>query len=259
MKEQKFRAQTGWLFFLACTILIVAGCQEAQNTEVSDADASEPSEERIFDGESLEGWDGDERFWSVEDGVIVGETSEDTPAEANTFLIWEGGEPADFELTFDYRFRIVGEEEYGNSGIQVRSERFTDEDNPELEHRVRGYQADFATEDWIPGILYEEGTGRDVLARRGERVHIDEEGERHVERFGEEEALGQHIRRDDDWNAYRVEARGDTLRAWIGEELMHEVIDESPEAKEEGLLAFQVHSGPPMRVELREVMLRRLD
>jgi hypothetical protein len=82
-----------------------------------------------------------------------------------------------------------------NTVIQVssfRSEQFTDEENPDLIYRVSGYQADFAISDWIPGIHYEE-VGRDILARRGQSVLIDADGESHEERFAEEDELGDSI------------------------------------------------------------------
>src|SRR5699024_10203826 len=120
-----------------------------------------------------------------------------------------------------------------------------------------GYQADFAVSDWIPGIHYEEG-GRGILARRGQRVVIDADGERHEERFAEEDFLGEYVSHTK-WNTYHVYANGDTLRATIEDQLMHEVIDQSPDAKQKGVLAFQIHQGPPMRVELRNVQLNILD
>lgn len=244
------------LLVLVGLALSLWGCQArtdgAERTTVQQAEG-----EAIFNGEDLTGWDGDARFWSVEDGAIVGETTEDTPTEANTFLIWEGGEPADFEVTFDYRFVIATSDSFGNSGLQIRSERFEDPEHPDLNHRVRGHQADMAVSDWIPGIHYDEG-GRGILARRGQRVHIDAEGERHEERFAGEDALGEYINIHSEWNDYRVFAHGDTIRVSINNQLMHEVIDESPEGEDSGIIAFQIHQGPPMRVELRDVLLTRL-
>ena len=105
----------------------------------------------LFDGKTLEGWDGDPRFWSVRDGVITGETTPDNPTERNTFLIWRGGTLGDFQLELD--FRLVG----GNSGIQYRS---VERDN----WVIHGYQADFDAAGQFSGILYEEG-GRGILAR----------------------------------------------------------------------------------------------
>lgn len=232
--------------------LLTAGCGDGQSRDRSYASSAEPDFEPIFNGTDLTGWDGDARFWRVEEGIIVGETTTDLPTEENTFIIWEGGEPGDFELRFQIRF----DTEAGNSGIQVRSQRFFDEETPELEHRVRGYQPDFAVSDWIPGILYEEG-GRGILARRGQRVHLDAEGERHEEIFADEDELGEHIR-PTEWNDYHVVAQGNAIRSRINGELMHELVDDSPEARREGIIAFQLHQGPPTTLELREIELAEL-
>lgn len=237
--------------------LLAAGSAEHERVDHSNSASNSNSDEQeefvpIFNGRDLTGWVGDERFWSVENGMIVGETTTDQPAESNTFLIWEEQKPSDFELRFDYRFVIVDEQSYGNSGMQIRSERITGGGGHP--YRVRGYQADFAISDWIPGILYEE-QGRAILARRGQRVQIDSEGAVHTESFATEEELGEVITHTE-WNSYHVEASGDTIRSSINDYLMHELIDHSPEASSEGVLAFQLHAGPPMRVEIRNVMLK---
>lgn len=251
--------KTTLLSWITAFSIFLVGCGNGETAqETTPAQEAENEFVSIFNGQDLSGWDGDERFWSVENGAIIGETSEDNQTERNTFLIWEDGEPSDFELRFEYRFIIVGDDEYGNSGIQIRSEQFTDEENPDLIYRVRGYQPDFAISDWIPGILYEE-VGRDILARRGQSVLIDAEGESHEERFAEEDELGEYINIHSDWNDYHVYANGDTIRTYINDQHMHELVDQSPEARHQGILAFQVHSGPPMRVELRNIELKELN
>lgn len=199
----------------------------------------------IFNGENLDGWAGDERFWSVEDGVIVGEATADNPVPHNTFLIWDEGEVDDFELTF--RYRITSEQ--ANSGVQVRSQRH---DN----YIVSGYQPDIATTDWITGIIYEE-RGRGILARRGEKVVIDAEGNREATRFAEEAELGEHVK-GDDWNDYHVIARGNHLVVKVNGEVMSELVDDGPEAARSGIVAFQLHTGPPMRIEFKDIELKRL-
>lgn len=201
--------------------------------------------ERIFNGKTLDGWAGDPAFWRVEDGHIIGETTEDTPAKVNTFLIWEGGTLDDFELCF--RFRM--DSEWANSGIQIRSERFED-------YRVRGYQPDIATDDWITGICFEEG-GRGILARRGQRLVITPDGEKETVRFAEEEALNRHIRYDD-WNSYRIIAQGNKFVSAINGHVMHEVIDDSPDARHSGIIAFQLHTGPPMKIRFKDIEIKRL-
>lgn len=257
------------LLFFAAYLIAVTGCNRVDNNNdavsqgTSDMESEALSEnetsefEPIFNGTDLAGWDGDSRFWRVEDGIIIGETSEETPTEENTFLIWEGEAPSNFEVRFQYRFVETGGELSGNSGFQYRSERFTNEDESNLQHRVRGPQADFAVSDWIPGIHYEEG-GRGILARRGQQVTIGVDGEPETEQFAEEEDLAEFISHAE-WNNYIVYANEDTMRTYINNELMHELIDHSSEASKEGIMAFQIHTGPPMRVELQNVELRTLD
>lgn len=198
----------------------------------------------IFNGEDLTGWDGDERYWSVEDGVIVGAAGEGA-LERNTFLIWNQGEVDDFELRF--RYRITSD--WANSGVQVRSERLED-------YVVAGYQPDIATVDWITGIHYEE-RGRGILARRGERTVIDADGDRTTTRFASEDDLYRQIR-PHGWNDYHVIARGNRITTKINAVRMHEVVDHSPEARRSGVVAFQLHTGPEMLIEFKDVELRRL-
>jgi hypothetical protein len=199
----------------------------------------------IFDGSSLDGWTGEPGLWRVEDGHLLGETSPEQPLTANTFLIWEGGEAADFELAF--RFRI--DSEWANSGIQVRSERRPG-------NTVQGYQPDISTEDWITGICYEEG-GRGILARRGEIVEYDANGDRHAISFADETALKAHIH-SQDWNEYHVVAWGNTLITRINGRMMHAILDASPSARRHGVMAFQLHAGPAMQIRFSDVQLRPL-
>ena len=199
----------------------------------------------IFNGTDLDGWTGDTELWRVEDGCLVGETKESAPIKHNTFLIWEGGEVGDFDLKFRYRL----ESDWVNSGIQIRSEKFDT-------WRVRGYQPDISTEDWITGICYEEG-GRGILARRGQKVVFGEDGQSEVEQFGDENALGDYLYQGD-WNEYHIRARGNQFYTRINGHKMHEVIDNAPEARRSGILAFQLHAGPPMKIRITDIMLRRV-
>ena len=151
----------------------------------------------LFDGKTLDGWDGDPRFWSVKDGVICGQTTRDNPTEHNTFLVWRKGVVDDFQLDLD--FRLVG----GNSGIQYRSQEAD-------KWVIGGYQADFDAAGTFSGILYEE-RGRGILAERGKKVVIDEQGK--VEAVGnttDNEAILRAIKKDD-WNHYTIIARGQPL------------------------------------------------
>jgi len=198
----------------------------------------------IFDGESLAGWDGDPEFWRVENGAIVGQTTPDNPTKGNTFLIWRAGLLDDFVLELDYR--LTG----GNSGIQYRS-------RDEGGFVVGGYQADFEAGTKYSGILYDE-RGRGILCERGERVSITPDGTKKPgEPIGDSAALQDAIR-PGEWNAYRIVAQGPKLQHFINGQLMSETIDhQAGKRVDQGILALQVHAGPPMKVEFRNVRLKR--
>jgi hypothetical protein len=210
--------------------------------------AEEPKS--LFNGRDLTGWEGDEAIWSVEDGAIVGRTTADEPIENNTFLIWRGGEVGDFRLELEYR--IEGRD--ANSGVQYRS-RLAD---PE-KWIVGGYQADIDVAGRYTGILYDERGMRGIMANRGERATFARDGKKTVERFADAAELRTKIR-DNDWNKYVIEARGPRLRHTINGELMSETIDnEEGKRAESGILALQVHRGPPMVVKFRNIRLETMD
>jgi hypothetical protein len=220
--------------------------------------ASSASEEAgfvsIFDGKSLHGWDGDPVYWRVENGCIVGEITPATVVKRNTFLIWRGGAPKDFELRVEYRIS-----EQGNSGINYRSWELTD-----AKWSLAGYQADIdgALKNKPPlrhtGQNYEE-RGRTFLARRGEIVRVGPDGKPAViGSVGDSEALKAFIK-DGDWNEYHLIASGNVLTHILNGHVMSVVVDEDPERrKAEGLVGVQVHVGPPMKVEYRNFRLKSL-
>ena len=202
----------------------------------------------IFDGKTLDGWEGNPDIWRVEDGAIVGQTIAEKPIKANTFLIWRQGKLDDFELRLSYR--LTG----GNSGVQYRSREFTDV-GPFV---VGGYQGDFESGTKYSGILYEE-RGRGILTLRGQRMRINNDGTKTPgEPIGTAEDLQKSIK-PGDWNELRIIAQGSKLQHFINGQLMSETVDEQEGKRTlEGILAFQVHQGPPMKVEFKDVHLKRL-
>ena len=154
----------------------------------------------LFDGKSLAGWSApDLSFWSVQDGLLTGETTREHQPPRTQFLVWRGGEVSDFELKF--QFRIFGAQ--ANSGMQFRS--------AVKEHGlVHGYQADMDAKGDLVGALYDEYNPRASLAHRGERVVIDEAGHRTVTRFAAAESLPPGLRTDE-WNEYHITAIGPKL------------------------------------------------
>ena len=198
----------------------------------------------MFDGKSLSGWDGLPEFWKVEDGAIVGETKMQN--QQTIFLYWKGGEPADFEMRC--RLRISGKE--ANSGIQFRSQKVPNWD-------ALGYQADFDVSGYCVGDLY--FFGRQPLAtfaQRGDSVFIDSTGKRSVNNFANRDKL-LDIYKKGDWNDYWIVAKGRKVTILLNGEVMSKVEDrEQKYFSSKGIIALQLHSGEPMRVEFKDLRIR---
>ena len=228
-----------WLAaFASFTVCLTCGSTFAQEKK------ADPSAVSLFDGKTLQGWSGLSANWSVQDGAITGENKADAPVAQNTFLVYE--KPVkDFELTLE--FKIVG----GNSGIQYRSKVF-DKDK----FVVGGYQADIDSNKRYMGINYEE-RGRGIMAERGEIVSIDAQGKKsRVGSAGDADALLSQVKWED-WNRYKIVAKGNVLQHYINDQLMSEVQDsESAKSAAEGVLALQLHAGPPMKVQFKNIMLK---
>jgi hypothetical protein len=211
-------------------------------------------EKQLFNGKDLTGWEGRKDLWSVKDGAITGQTLPDKPIKNNTFLVWEG-EVADFELTFKYR--IVA----GNSGMQYRSKVVSQ--NDETGPIVGGYQADFEAGKTYSGINYEE-RGRGILALRGERTKLtaDPADKNKMVKtvVGPTEKTSEELQasiKNEDWNEYRIVAKGNTLQHYINGHMTSEVVDEHAErSTAKGKLALQLHAGPAMIVQMKDVVLK---
>jgi hypothetical protein len=200
----------------------------------------------IFDG-TLKNWDGDPQYWRVENGILVGEVTPNNLLKQNSFLIWRGGAPKDFELKAEFRIS-----EHGNSGINYRSVEISG-----TKWLLRGYQADIDGADKYTGQNYEE-RGRTFLAMRGQVTHVDASGPTVIASLGTPDELKAFIR-PNDWNLYRLIIRGNVLIHILNGHIMSEVIDDDTvNRKFDGLIGVQVHVGPPMRIEYRSIFLKRL-
>jgi hypothetical protein len=203
--------------------------------------------EPIFDGKTMDGWDGDPTFWRVENGALVGETTKEKQPAQNTFLIWRKGEPGNFELMAEYKLTGF------NSGIQYRSIEL-----PDLKWAMKGYQADIDGEQTYTGQIYEE-RGRGFLALRGQFSYIPE-GKKPgmVGTLGEDSELKALIH-GSDFNHVHIIARGNTLiQIWNGRVMSMLIDDDTANRKMEGLLGIQVHKGPAMKIEVRSMQLKML-
>ncbi|MCH2115960.1 MAG: DUF1080 domain-containing protein, partial [Pirellulales bacterium] len=214
-------------------------------TSVTSVEADHEGFVPLFNGQDLTGWKGNPSIWSVQDGVLTGRTTADAPLKENTFLIWQGDALTDFDLELEYR--IVN----GNSGIQYRSQVLDPKG-----WVVGGYQADIESGVTYTGILYEE-RGRGILAKRGEQVVIGSDGISAATSFADAAALQEAIRAKD-WNHYAIHAHGPLLRHVINGQRMVEIEDHAlKESAPSGVLALQVHQGPPMTVQFRNIRLKR--
>lgn len=201
----------------------------------------------IFDGKSLNGWDGDTAFWRAENEQIIGESTADKPLKTNTFLIWKGGQPKDFELKVEYRLNST------NSGLQYRSVELPDVGKWVL----KGYQADIDFQNTFTGQLYEE-RGRGFLAMRGQVTMLQPGNKRIIAGLRTGDELKTLIKVND-WNQFHIIARGNVLTHIVNGHLMAEAIDDDPSARAMGgLIGFQLHTGPPMKIEFRKVFLKNL-
>lgn len=206
-----------------------------------------PGFSTIFDGKTLNGWDGDPAYWRVENGVMVGETKEGAIPKQNTFLIWRGATPADFELLAEYR--LTG----GNSGIQYRSSEL-----PDIRWAMQGYQADIDAAQRYTGQIYEE-RGRAFLALRGQSVSIETGAKPAVlGSLGNEAELKAAINAQG-WNEYRIIALGNVLIQILNGRVMSTLLDnDAANRKLDGLIGIQLHSGEPMKIEVRNIRLKKL-
>ena len=211
----------------------------------SDADSGF---ELIFDGKTLDGWQGDPKYWRVENGCLVGEVTPETILKQNSFIIWQSDRPRDFELKVEYRVSARG-----NSGINYRSVEV-----PGQPWALRGYQADIDGEDQWSGQNYEE-RGRTFLAMRGEMVRL-EEGKKPLltASLGDKKGLQAFVKKED-WNEYHLIVRGNVMVHILNGHVMSLVIDDDVKNRRfDGLLGVQVHVGPPMKIEYRNFRLKRL-
>lgn len=210
----------------------------------------------LFDGRDLAGWDGDQRLWSVRDGVIHGETTPELKADGNTFLIREGLVLEDFELKLAFRCNATN-----NSGIQYRSRHVTDPaEKPRNAWVVRGYQHEVRNQLKLPdvaGFIYDEGGTRGRLCAVGERAEwvagAKQVSGQLIDQTGFEKCF-----RLDDWNEVRIVAEGRRIRHFMNGALILDFTDGEDLALRKGVLALQLHSGAPMWAEFKDIAVRHL-
>lgn len=209
----------------------------------------------LFNGTTLEGWRGDPRFWSVEDGCIVGRSTAENPCTTTTYL--HHATPfGDFVVEFDIKLEGDG----ANSGLQYRSTPKPPDQGDGYD--LSGYQADIDQRHAYTGILYET-YGRGIAVGRGQSVRFTEDGsKREIEPARADAELKSHLQKvdadpkADGWHHYKVVASGRRLEHWIDGERFMLAEDHDPRFAAEGIFALQVHQGPPMTVRVKNIRVR---
>jgi hypothetical protein len=245
--------ETSWSLIMLSFLTLLVAFSSAQADAPKPTAPPEPKDMvKLFNGKDLEGWEGDKRLWSYKDGVVRGETTKEAPAKGNTFLLWKGGELGDFELRLS--FRIKG----GNSGVQYRSKHLPFKEGDENKWVVAGYQAEVEDTPGKVGFLYHE-RGRGYLCNVGEKVEIGEDGKpKVVGKLGDKNAIGATYKKGD-WNDYVIIAKGNHLVHYLNGIQTVDTTDNDPKNRlMKGLLALQLHAGPPMLVEFKDVRLKHL-
>jgi hypothetical protein len=177
----------------------------------------------LFNGKNLDGWQGDTELWRVVDGVIVGST-DNKQLKHNSFLSTK--KPyKNFVLKAKFKLRNH------NSGIQFRSKQHDD-------HVVKGYQADIA-DDQHMGILYDEGGGRSILANV------------------KPEEVSPHVKKGE-WNEYVITADGPYIKQQLNGFTTVDYEEKSDKGAKEGIIALQIHTGPKMQVEYKDIEIKEL-
>ena len=239
----------GLVAIVFCTPLFAAdGPSPAAPPESSDM-------KPLFNGKDLSGWEGDMRLWSWQDGVVRGQTTKENVAKGNTFLIYRGAELGDFELRLS--FKIAG----GNSGVQYRAKHQDYKEGDENKWVIAGYQPQGEDTPGKVGFLYHE-RGRGYLCSVGEKVEVGEDGKpKVIGKLGDKDEIGKTYKKSD-WNDYVIIAKGNHIQHYLNGWQTVDIVDNDPNKEKgaalKGLLALQIHAGPPMTVEFKNVRLKEL-
>lgn len=272
MQNNNLTISLKYTLYTLCFLIITIGfhgCKTKVRSKENDMAITETLEKQdswveIFDGKTLNNWEGDPKYWRVENGILKGEITPETLLDRNSFIIYQGTMPDNFELKLEYRVSADG-----NSGINYRSELVEG-----VPFALRGYQADLDGKQRYTGMNYEERK-RTTIASRGEKVELKavevnpDSLQKHVsnnrwmsanvvEQIGEKDALAKHIK-NEDWNEYHLIINQNKLQHYVNGILMSEVIDNDPVNQSfRGKLGVQVHVGPPMTIEYKNIRIKAL-
>jgi hypothetical protein len=223
----------------------------------------EPGFKDLFNGRDLSGWKGLDGFWSVQDGAITGQTTAEKKLTANTFLVLKDATPANFELRLKFKLTPNNPQNSANSGVQYRSKVLD-----AATFSVGGYQADFDSTGRYAGMLYEE-KGRGILMAPGEKIKVGETAvdpntqrkKTNVEKLAgaTPPAEVKEAYKLGEWNEFRIIAVGNHVQQFLNGKLTADVTDtDATLAPKDGVIALQLHTGPPMTVQFKDLQLKTL-
>lgn len=243
------------LRFLFAAVVAVIGFATPSHVAADEPKADAEGFITIFNGKDLTGWSGLKEYWSVKDGVISGFETKDKSKQ--TFLVYE--KPVkDFELRLSFKFAPVNGKADGNSGIQFRSKLLDAKS-----FRVGGYQADFDGGNGYTGILYDEAGvagGRGIMSKRGEKTHYAADGKKPMtSKLEKSDAELKKAIKVGDWNDVVLIAKGNHIIYRINGNVTTEMVDESPKALKEGVLALQLHAGHTMDIQFKNIRIKRFE
>lgn len=215
----------------------------------------------LFDGVSLKDWDGNPKFWRVENGAIVGESTPTNPS-GNTYIVYRGVEAHDFTMKFE--IKVEGS---GGSGLQYRSRSGIPWRRPiaanlgpvNLAWMLTGPQADFWPSQIYSGQVYSENTPMGIEAYRGQVVEGAGMGARRLMgTIGDLAELGKLVKMND-WNEYTIIARGGTFLHVINGQLMAAMVDDDPASSNNWSGNFGIEIEATTRVSVRNIWLKKLN
>lgn len=198
----------------------------------------------LFNGKDLTGWDGEPGWWKVEDGALTAQSTAEKPCTACNYLLWTGSQPTNFELNVEFKLSAGA-----NSGVQIRSKALPKWD-------TSGYQADMTGDGGLVGFVYHHTRG--LIAGRGEKVAIATDGKKTTESLGKPEELIKSFKKGE-WNLYRIVCNGPEITLYVNGTLMCRFTDnDATQSAASGVIALQMHPGPPMKVQFRNIVLKEI-
>lgn len=223
------------ILLTALSLILPATAEENQQVELEGAEV-------LFNGKDLSGWKGSDAFWSVKDGVIHGTTHE-TKTKGNTFLILDAPEVEDFHLV--YEARCFG----NNSGVMYRSKIVNQQ-----KFVMAGYQCDLHPKAEYCAMIYGEKMGkRGIIITSGQKMEINDKGKKKI--LSQEKPAKVDITQ---WNTYEVICQGNHIIHKLNGKVTIDLVDNHKSKLLKGSIGLQLHAGAPMKVDFRNIKLKRL-